>query len=131
MISTTPGGSSGSTPSASGAALITFAKGPVASDDRVTATTSKEYKTAQTYDGKSYSYGAKLNSKGSLTITLEASYTVKLVMGTDKSGYTNVLTIDGTVITPSDNVVTTTLAKGSHTVIYAGAETYVFLIILE
>lgn len=125
------GGSSGSTPSASGAAIISFAKGPVASDDRVSATTSKEYNTEQTYDGKSYSYGAKLNSKGSLTITLEASYTVKLVMGTDKSNYTNGLTIDGTVIAPTDNVVTTTLAAGTHTVTNGGKETSVFLIILE
>ena len=125
------GGSSGSTPSASGAAIITFDKGPVASDDRVTATTEKKYSTAQTYDGKSYSYGAKLNSSGSLTITLEASYTVKLVMGTDKSNYTNGLTIDGTVIAPSENVVTTTLAAGTHTVTNGGKETSVFLIILE
>lgn len=118
------------TPSASGAATISFSK-TEASDDRVTYSTTKQYSTAQTYNEVEYSYGAKLNSTGTLTLTLEASYTVTFVLGTDKPGYSKGLTIDGTVVAPTNNVVTTTLSAGEHTITNGGSETSVFLVILS
>ncbi len=120
------------TPVSSGATVISFAKGAVSSDDRVSSASGKEYSTAQTYDGKSYSYGIKLNSSGLITLTLEAAYKVTFVLGTDKSAYTKGLSIDDKVVTPvSENVVISNLTAGTHTIKNAGSETSVFLIILE
>lgn len=119
------------TPASSGAAVISFTK-TAASDDRVTRTAAKDYGSVkQTYNGKEYTAGAKLNSSGSVTITLEKEYTVLLVMGTDKTGYTKGLSVDGEVKAPVENVVTVTLAQGSHTVKNGGSETSVFLVILQ
>lgn len=113
-----------------GVAIITFTK-TEASDSRLTYTTTKKYDTAQTYDEVEYTYGVKLNSTGTMTLTLEAEYTVKFVMGTDKSGYTKGLKIDDVVVSPIDNVVTSTLGIGTHTIINGGSETSVFLVILS
>ena len=66
-----------------------------------------------------------------MTITLEKEYTVLLVMGTDNDGYTKGLSVDGEVKAPVENVVTVTLAQGSHTVKNGGSETSVFLVILQ
>jgi len=125
------------TGSSTGAATISWPtkSSTTSSDSRVTATVAKQYSTAQTYNGISYSYGAKLNSNGSLTVTLEAQYNVSFVLGTDKSGYSKGLTItssDGTAVTTSqsDNVVTCTLPAGTYTVKNGGSETSVFLVIL-
>ena len=140
---TTPGGDSGDTggntgggttdptpPSATGSAVISFAKNGVPSDDRVTGASNKEYSTAESYGGNSYSYGAKLNSTGKFTLTLEKEYTVTFVLGTDKN--VNGLKIDDNVYAVTDtNVVKTTLSAGAHVVTQNSGETSVFLIILE
>ncbi len=113
--------------------LITFEKGPVASDSRVSSASNKEYSNTSysTYNGVAYNNGVKLNSGGSMTVTLEKSYTVVFVLGTDKSGYTKGLTIDGTVFAPVDNTVTATLSEGTHTIKNGGSETSVYLVILK
>ena len=103
----------------------------MASDDRVTGASNKDYKPAETYDGKSYSYGAKLNSTGSFTLTLEKDYAVTFVLGTDKTGYTQGLKINDAAYTATDNLVKATLNAGAHIVKNGGSETSVFLIILE
>lgn len=124
------GGESGNDNGNTGIATISFTK-TAASDSRLTYTTSKQYSLAQTYNDVEYSYGAKLNSSGTITLKLETQYTVKFVLGTDKEGYAKGLTIDATVVVPSSNVVTTTLAAGEHTIKNGGSETSVFLVILE
>lgn len=113
--------------------LITFKDGPVASDSRVSSASNKEYGNTSysTYNGVAYNNGVKLNSTGSMTVTLEKSYTVVFVLGTDKSGYTEGLTIDGTVFAPVDNTVTATLSEGTHTIKNGGSETSVYLVILK
>ena len=113
--------------------LITFEKGPVASDSRVSGGENKGYNDTSysTYNGVAYNYGVKLNSTSSMTVTLEKSYTVVFVLGTDKSGYTKGLTIDGTVFAPVDNTVTATLNEGTHTIKNGGSETSVYLVILK
>ncbi len=123
--------SGGTTPVSTGATVVSFAKGAVSSDDRVSGSTGKEYSTAQTYNGNSYTYGAKLNSSGLISLTLEKAYKVSFVLGTDKSGYSKGLNIDDTAFTPSENVVTCNLSEGTHTIKNGGSETSVFLIILE
>lgn len=118
-------------PSATGSAVISFAKNGVASDNRVTDASSKEYKPAESYGGNTYSYGAKLNSTGKFTLTLEKEYAVTFVLGTDKN--VNGLNIDGKVyeVVTDTNVVKTTLSAGAHVVKQNSGETSVFLIILE
>ena len=125
----TPTPDTPTTPSETGATTISFTKS-ASSDSRLTYNTAKSYGTAQTYNGTSYSYGAKLNSSGTVTLTLDASYKVTFVMGTDKSGYSKGLTVDGSVVAPSSNTVTATLAAGKHTITNGGSETSVFLVIL-
>lgn len=112
---------------------ITFENGPVASDSRVSSASNKIYSDTSysTYNGVEYTYGVKLNSSGSMIVTLEKAYTVVFVMGTDKSTYTNGLTIDGTVVAPVDNIVTANLAAGTHTIKNGGSETSVYLVILK
>jgi len=133
--SETGGSESGST-TTTGAATISWPNKDVTpSDSRVTATVLKQYSSDQTYNGNTYKYGAKLNSKGSITMTLEAQYNVTFVQGTDKT-YDKGLTItdaNGTTYesTLTDNVVTATLPAGTYTITNAGKETSVFLIILE
>ncbi len=113
--------------------IISFENGPVASDSRVSSSSNKQYEgvTNSTYNGVGYSYGVKLNSTGSMTLTLEKSYTVVFVMGTDKATYTKGLSIDGTVVEPVDNIVTATLNEGTHTIKNGGSETSVYLVILK
>lgn len=113
--------------------LITFEKGPVASDPRVSGDQNKAYDdtSCSTYNGVKYTYGVKLNSNGSMTVTLEKSYTVVFVLGTDKPGYSKGLTIDGKVVTPVDNTVTVTLNEGTHTIKKGDSETSVYLVILK
>ena len=128
----TGGGTTDPTPpSATGSAVISFAKNGVASDNRVTDASNKEYKPAESYGGNTYSYGAKLNSTGKFTLTLEKEYTVTFVLGTDKN--VNGLNIDGKVyeVVTDTNVVKTTLSAGAHVVTQNNGETSVFLIILE
>lgn len=121
--------------------VITFNKDGSATDTTVVSgASSKSYKTEQTYTTAagteiSTSYGAKLNSKGSITLTLADSYTVLLVQGTDKT-YTKGLTIndsDGTSYTGtlSENVVTVSLSAGTYTITNGGSETSVFAIVLQ
>jgi hypothetical protein len=113
------------------AVVVSFTK-TAASDTRVTYTSPKEYSTKETYNGVEYSYGAKLNSKSSLTLNLDAPYTVTFVLGTDKQGYTKGLKIDDAAVAiTSDNIVTVELDSGEHTVMNGGSETSVFLVILE
>ncbi len=130
-----PGGdtpSTPSTPSSSGAAVISFSGSTTSSDDRVVCSTVKSYNTEQEYNGVKYSKGAKLNSSGTVTVTLEKEYKVTFVLGTDKAGYTKGLTIDDNAVAiTSANLVTVTLAAGTHTVKNGGSESSVFLVILE
>lgn len=119
-------------PENSGSAVISFAKSGQASDDRVTGASEKKYTTAQTYQGSTYTYGAKLNSTGLITLTLEKNYRVTFLLGTDKTSYSKGLSIDSSVVEPaSDNIVTVNLTSGTHTIQKADSETSVFLIILE
>ncbi len=121
-----------STPSSSGAAVISFSGSTTSSDDRVVCSTVKSYNTEQEYNGVKYGKGAKLNTSGTVTVTLEKEYKVTFVLGTDKSGYTKGLTIDDTAVAiTSANLVTVTLATGTHTVKNGGSESSVFLVILE
>jgi len=122
------GGSTTPTVLPEGAAQVTFTK-TAASDARVSFTTVKSYKADQTYGSVTTKVGAKLDSKASITVTLEKEYTVTFVLGTDKEN-TKGLTIDGTVLAPSDGVVTAKLSAGEHTVKNGGSETSVFVIVL-
>jgi len=125
----------GSTTTTTGATTISWPnKDITASDSRAVASTLKQYSTAETYNGTSYSYGAKLNSKSTLTLTLEAQYNVTFVEGTDKNlDALSIVDADGTAYTTTltDNLVTCTLPAGTYTITRASKETSVFLIILE
>lgn len=114
------------TPSVEGTVLCSFDKSGNPSSSLVTCSSNSVKKGATvTVDGTTYDYCIKVDSKQTITVTVDKAVTMTIYFG---NATATTFKVDGTKLDVADQQLTTSLAAGSHTLTKGDGEAAIGLI---